>query len=140
MASTTLVNIPATLQNVADGSISGISTISAAIALTTADSGRFFRVSKAGGYTITLPALVPGLQFTFLSGAVAANTVTITAGAAIMTGLWRQISGVATVTAASTSIAFTATSVISDRVDLVCDGTNWYCNASTGVAAGLLFA
>ena len=140
MASTTLINFPVNLQNVADGSISGIAPLTVAIALTTADSGRVFKVSKAAAYIITLPAVSAGLQFTFLSGAVAAFAVTIAGAAGTMVGLWRQISGAATVTAASASISFTATSVIGDRVDLVCDGTNWYCNASTGVAAGLVFA
>ena len=48
--------------------------------LTAADSGKTFTLSLAGGFTVTLPAMVPGLNFKFVVG-IAPTTAYIIASA-----------------------------------------------------------
>ena len=97
----------------------------------------------AAACVVTLPApTTPGLRYQFILGGAAAVgfNVTFTSSAANITGFWRQVSGAASVAAPATSIRFTATAVPGDQISLMSNGTAWYCNADTAVAAGMAFA
>jgi hypothetical protein len=146
MASTALLNAKSVLPFTADKQYRPMAVISGTLALTASDTGRTFTVGKGAAYTITLPALAAGLQFTFISGATAANLVAIGTGTAaqagptIIFGTWRQLSGVATVSAGTATVNFTATSVLGDEIRMWCDGTNWYVKGDSFAAAGISFA
>jgi PPE-repeat protein len=141
MASTALINAKSVLPFTADKQYRPVAVIGAATNLTAADTGRTFIVSKAAAYAITLPAAAPGLNYTFISGAVAANLVSIGAASAatIIYGTWRQISGVATVSGGTATVNFTATSVIGDEIRIMSDGMDWYVKGDSGVAGGISF-
>ena len=102
------------------------------------DSGIVLNVSKASAYTITLPApsiAASGCNYKFVSGAVAANIVTITGGANTAFGVLTNSGG--SVATGVTNVTFTATSVRGDVIEVVCDGTAWNYRGSSSVAAGL---
>ena len=113
-----------------------------AATLTPAMSGTTFICTPrgGGGTAITLPAVSPGLRFRFIHSTTVANAITFAGGANLMNGLWRQVNGTATPGAGVTSIAFTATAVPGDIIDLISDGVSWYAIGNTSVAAGIAFA
>ena len=114
------------------------------IAVSASDSGKIFYLGRDPApvaKVVNIPApTTAGLKYDFImQGTAAANaTVTITSTAANIKGLWRQISGAATVAGPSTSITFTATSIPGDRVTLVSDGTSWMCEVGCVMQALVL--
>jgi len=109
--------------------------------LSAADSGKIFLLPDLGAAkTITLPALSPGLHYTFLNAALAAAfNWTITSGGNNNTGVLVRV-GVVAATAASANgnINFIGgTSVIGDCVEIFSCGTKWSVRATSGAAAGI---
>ena len=111
------------------------------LTLTAADSGKTIFMNAAGGGTITLPALLSGVNFRIMVGATAPTTAWIVDSAE-----GDNISGNLTVNGASVpavaedQINFIAnTALPGDFIDLECDGTNWYV-VGVGNAAGSITA
>jgi hypothetical protein len=92
--------------------------LGAAITLTPQQSGGYFVLSKAAAYTVTIPAPSAanvGLRYTFVSGAVQANTVAVTCGAAANIGTIITANSVGS--AAGTNINFANPSVLGDSAE-----------------------
>jgi len=109
--------------------------------LTPADSGKTIFLNAAGGGTVTLPDVMAGLNFSFIVGATDPTTAWI-----IDSAEGDNINGVLTVNGALVAaeaddqINFVASTAVSgDRIDLTCDGTNWYVKG-VGSAAGSITA
>lgn len=114
--------------------------------LTSTDSGKVFTVTQAAVGVNTLPALQAGLSFTFLVRTAGANVVQVAAAAATpIIGhsiVGPQAGATIRVGAGTATVRFSTTCLIGDRIDLVCDGTNWHCrgtSASDTAATGIIF-
>ncbi len=121
----------------------------AAVTLLPSQTGTVFICTEvpAGASVVTLPDPTIGcLNFDFImtQGAVVAESITFNSPTAnTMVGLWQQVNGTSTPTAnpvVTRSIAFTATAISTDRINLKSDGTYRRASGFTGVVAGLAFA
>lgn len=119
-------------------------TLTAAGAVTAADSGKTFFLNNATGFATALPAPAAGLRFTFIS--ILANTsgnhtITTATSANIIKGQQYVAADAAGDTGtADDTISFVANqSVAGDRVELFSDGTSWFAYAHSAVAAGMTF-
>ena len=143
----------ATLQNVADGSIRGVSApIIVAADLTIADSGRIFTLSNAGlAYSISVPPpTTAGIFYKFHLVATPAAIISITCvTASSMKGFLISSAGIAALSvaaaglgsaAAYTQVRFSVTATAGDYLTMESDGLVWRCFGQSGAAAGLLFA
>ena len=116
----------------------------AASTLTAADSGKTIFLDSATEFATTLPAPVSGLRFTFVVKTApvgTAYTIVTNGGANIIKGMQFNAAGAAGDTGTSDdTITFVASSsVAGDRVDLICDGTNWFAYAYCTLAASITF-
>lgn len=123
---------------------SATSTLTAASTLSADDSGTTYFLNSATEFATTLPAPAAGLRYTFIVKAApsGANYTIVTASSAnIIKGQAYPASGDAgdTGTADDTISFVSAQSVAGDRVELFCDGTNWFAYAYCAVAAGVTF-
>jgi len=115
--------------------------------ISASDSGKIFTVTQAAVGVNTLPALAAGLCYTFILRTAAANVVQIAAAAAATNIIGHSIVGPqagATIRpgAGTATVRFSTTCIVGDRIDLVCDGTNWHCRATSGsnvAATGIIF-
>ncbi len=113
--------------------------------ITAAESGTTFFLNSTTGRVHTLPTAALGLRYTFIIG-VAPNTTTnhtiiSGAGAAGTDIIFGTVDFTTTVPGdAEDTISFVATTTKQgDRVDLICDGTNWYCTASMLASGAITF-
>ena len=113
--------------------------------ITQAQSGSVFYIPQAtANNTISLPALLAGLNFKFIVQATAdgTHTNTIAATAAICSGNITSVAAglTATLITTKTNLILSATAANvkpGDYADFYCDGTNWWIRAYTaGTAAG----
>jgi len=122
----------------------GVEALTAAVTLKTSDSGKVFTLGSAGGFTVTLPAAASATGWTArFYVKVAPTTAYIIAGgtADLMVGTVHSSTGGnadSETTAGADQVNFVAdTSLIGDRVDIVCDGTHYYvqgfCDADGGI-------
>ncbi len=114
--------------------------------LTSADSGKTIWLNAATEFALELPAVAAGLNFKFIVKAApsgASYTVVTPGPAEIIVGKVFSAAGDAgdvENTAGATTITFVnGQAVMGDRVDLECDGTNWYAVGFASVAAGITF-
>jgi hypothetical protein len=121
-------------------------TVAATNAIAVSESGKTFFLSSATEFASTLPAPAAGLRFSFVITAApsgASYTVVTTASAQIIFGKIYSAAGDAgdvENTGGATTITFVdGQSVVGDRVDIVCDGTNYYAVGFASVAAGITF-
>ncbi len=108
------------------------------------DSGKIIITGQTagGGFLYTLPLPAAGLHYRFINGAALALNgslnITTNAGNAIIFGgvTMGPTGGVALIPVnGSTFIGFnSAASLRGDYIDLISDGTNWYCDAHSRVA------
>jgi hypothetical protein len=106
-----------------------------------ADSGKLFTVVQSAGQTFTLPVLQSGLFYTFILK-TPGNFTTVINAASNTPIIGHAISGptatpIITVGAGTGSVRFSTTCVAGDRINLVCDGTNWWadCVSASNTAA-----
>ena len=122
----------------------GVEALTAAVTLKTSDSGKVFTLGTAGGFTVTLPVVTnaKGCVFTFIVK-VDPTTAYIIAG-----GTADKMSGKVVCSAGGNEdeenaitgdqFNFVAnTSLIGDKVEIICDGSGYYGYAITGVAGGI---
>lgn len=114
------------------------------ITLTAAESGRTYYLDAAAEFAVTLPAAALGLKFTFIvkaAPATASYTIVTPGAAELIFGKILSAAGDAgdvENTGGGTTITFVdGQAVIGDRVDMECDGTNWYVVGFASVAAGI---
>ena len=108
--------------------------VGATVVLTASQSGGTFQnVSTSGSPSWTLPAASKGLEFTFLT-ANATEGFTITCADSAVIHAKTSATGTA-ITSTTTITNTQATAVVGDAIALVCDGTNWWIKAQTGIFA-----
>jgi hypothetical protein len=111
--------------------------VGATVVLTASQSGQAFLNNSTSGTPVwTLPAPASGLEFTFICGnttnGMAINTTTASVIHAKTTATGTAITSTAT-TGAITNTQ--ATAVVGDVLNLVCDGTDWWMVAQSGIFA-----
>ena len=130
------------------GTVTGVAATEVVLAtnvITAAESGTTYFLSAVAGFTSTLPAPAIGLQFRFIvltpptsngylivtnaSGNVMSGTHSVTA-----TGGGAAIAGADLITLVANS------AILGDRVDVICDGTNWNVTAFSTLKASITSA
>lgn len=120
-------------------------TVAATNAITAAESGKTFFLNHATEFVSTLPAPAAGLKFTFIvTGAPsgASYTIVTTSSANIIKGNVVSSedaggSGDSETSGGDTITFVDGQAVAGDRVDVVCDGTNWFAYGRCKVVAGI---
>ncbi len=108
------------------------------------ETGSVFFLNSATEFVSTLPAVAAGLHFTFIVTAApsgASYTVVTNASANIIKGNQNSVAGDAgdSGTGDDTITFVDGQSVAGDKVEVFCDGTNWFAYAISRVAAGITF-
>jgi hypothetical protein len=112
--------------------------------ITAAESGTVFFLNSASEFVSTLPAVAAGLHFTFIVTAAPSGanyTIVTDSSANVIIGNQNSVAGDAgdTGTADDTITFVGGQSVAGDKVEVYCDGTNWFAYAISKVAAGITF-
>jgi len=118
-------------------------TVAAANVIASNESGTVYFLNDATEFASTLPAVAAGLHYTFIvTGAPSGADYTITTDSSANVILGQVYCNAGTDEDSETSgcdtISFVGgTSVVGDRVELYCNGTNWFaygfCNATGGI-------
>lgn len=137
-AATVLGTRPLLTVKSSNGSVANLGstdTVTAASTLTVNDAGKTIFLNSATEFATTLPAPAAGLRFTFIvsaapSGAdytiVTASSANIIKGSVYSSDL-NAASDADFETSGGDTISFvSAKAVAGDRVELFCDGTNWF--------------
>ena len=107
----------------------------AAATLTTADAGKTIFLKLAAGFVTTLPLPAAGLSFEFIVGTapsagsytiVTSGSANIIKGQVYSSDLNAATDGDLETAGGDTITLVTAKAVAGDRVELRCDGTNWF--------------
>ena len=110
------------------GTNGAVKTLAANETLAPADTGKVFICSQAGAYDITLPEVADakGWVGTFLLGTAGSNDFDIIGGTTdVMIGV--ECGDTNVVIDAADKVTFVANNaVVGERVDIICDGTNYY--------------
>ncbi|MDP6584806.1 MAG: hypothetical protein QF535_09125 [Anaerolineales bacterium] len=120
------------------GSSPCIKALAADTTLSLADSGKKFICSQVGAYNITLPAVgdAKGWEGTFVLGTAGANDFDIIGGTAdVMVGVDCGDANTAIDNADKVTFA-SGSAVVGERIDIFCDGTNYYVTMFAASDAG----
>lgn len=118
-----------------------VKSLTAATVLTANDSGTTFGLNLAGGFDVTLPAPLNGVEYEFIVQTAPTTAYTVTATGNIVYGTLSMPTGGVVAVAAKDVTSFVAnTAAIGDRVKMKSDGTNWYATGFTGVNGGITIA
>jgi len=111
--------------------------------ITAAESGSVFFLNSATEFVSTLPAVRAGLHYTFIVTAApsgASYTVVTDSSANVILGTVHASDGAdadSELSGCDTINFVDGAAVVGDRVEVWCDGTNWFaiahCNVSTGI-------
>ena len=119
-----------------------IDGVTATPAITAKDSGKIVTLNaSAGAITLILPTPTAGLNYKFIIVATNTNAVTIKSSSDgtnvtdLMMGSITVNNDTTNVTSVADELVFTNSATIGDIAEVVCDGTNWFWNA-TGAASG----
>ncbi len=122
-------------------------SLTAAATLTANDSGKTFFLNLAGGFTVTLPTVTDGVEYTFIVGTAPTTAYIITNALGTagdnMVGHVLSSSGGPEDTEPTNgdSISFVAnTAVRGDRIHVISDGTSWHVVGSCAATGGILIA
>lgn len=127
---------------------SGVETVAATNVITAAEHGKTFFLSHATEFASTLPAAAAGLKFSFIvaDAPESANYTIVTDSSAnvILGQIYTVDVDSATnpefVTAGVDTITIVAAkAVVGDRVDVICDGTNWFAYCFCSVFDAITF-
>jgi hypothetical protein len=122
-------------QSVVVGDAHKVITVSATTKVLSADdSGAVVFLAGGSAATATLPTVQSGLKFTFI--VTSAQQHIINGGATLMKGMVTAVRAAGPQVSqqknsAGNQITFNSSAQIGDRVDVVCDGTNWYVSGMT---------
>lgn len=126
----------------------GVEDLTATNTLTAADSGKVLTLNSATEFATTLPAVANGLTFTFIvkaapSGAdytiVTASSANVIIGQVVSSDLNAVSDGDFETSGADTISFVSAKAVKGDKVELYCDGTNWYVTGYCSVFDAITF-
>ena len=138
-----VVNATAAEINQAADNSANAEIVAATNVITVAESGATFFLNNATEFVSTLPAVAIGLRYKFIiTGAPsgASYTIVTDSSANVITVILTAggIDDASDVATARDVITFVdAQSVAGDWVDCISDGTNWFCQDSAAVAAGI---
>lgn len=112
--------------------------------LTAAESGKILVLNSATAFVTTLPAVSAGLRFTFYAGAtqVTGGNHTIVPNASNDNTIYGEylVAGATIPASAEGSINWIADTILpGDRVEVVCDGTNWYVSGAAAATGAITF-
>lgn len=118
--------------------------VTATNVITAAESGSVFFLNSSTEFVSTLPAPAAGLHYTFIVTAAPSGdsyTVVTNSSSNIIKGKQISVAGDAgdTGTGDDTISFVDGQAVAGDRVEVWCDGTNWFAVGISNVAAGLTF-
>lgn len=130
--------------NMAADSSANLEVVTTTNVITAAESGKIFILNSATAFVSTLPAVAAGLRFTFIAGAtqVTGGNHTIVPNAANDNTIYGEylVAGATVPASAEGSINIIADTVLpGDRIDLVCDGTNWYVSGAAAATGAVTF-
>jgi hypothetical protein len=130
-----------TWHEVARSQKNSFESLTAAKTLLEGDSGKTYFLNAAGGFTVTLPSPVKGLKFTFIvqTAPTTAYIVKLPTANATLFGVAIDINATAIGTVEDQINFVAATSVVGDRAEFCCDGTNWYAYTYSGASGGITF-
>lgn len=120
--------------------VSLVETVAATNVITAGETGKTFFLSSATEFVSTLPAVAAGLRFTFIvaaapSGAsytiVTNSSANVIKGAVFSADLNAASDGDIETSGGDTITLVDSKAVAGDRVELWCDGTNWFAHAFT---------
>jgi hypothetical protein len=129
----------------AGGAVAGaIEVVTAANVLTAAENGTTYILNSATAFATTLPAVAAGLRFVFIAGVaqVTGGNHTIVPNAADDDTIYGEylVAGLTVPASAEGSINWVADTILpGDRVELVCDGTNWYVSGAAAASGAITF-
>ncbi len=119
-------------------------TLTGTTTLVAQDSGKTLYLNSATEFAVTLPAPFLGAKFKFVIAAAPSGadyTVVTAAAAQVLVGAIHSAAGDAgdaeTTLGANTITFVSAQSVMGDWVEVESDGTNWYVQGFSAVAAGI---
>ena len=138
-------NVTGNLTGVVNAGVIPTEVVLATNVIAAAESGTTYFLSALAGFASTLPAPAIGLMYRFIvltpptsngytiltnaSGNVMSGTHSVTA-----TGGGSAIAGADTITLVANS------AILGDRVDVICDGTNWNVTAFSTLKASITSA
>lgn len=143
----TVTATAAELNNAADTS-ANVETVAATNVIAASESGTTYFLNHATEFASTLPTPAAGLRFSFIvaNAPESANYTIVTAsGTDLIHGMVvcsQDAGGTADSsagTAADTITFVAAKAVLGDRVDVICDGTNWFAVAYSSVFDAITF-
>lgn len=144
-AATTATAVEITMA--ADNSVN-TEIVTATNVITAAESGATFFLNSATEFASTLPAPAAGLRYSFIVTAAPSGadyTITTNSSANIIIGQTYTVDvNSATdpdfeATGCDTISFVSAKSIVGDRVDVICDGTNWFAQAFCSVFDAITF-
>lgn len=143
----TPIYVQSNVLNLSPQSTGGGEVLTAAKTLVAGDSGKTFYLNLAGGFTVTLPAPLLGLNFEFIvkTAPTTAYIIATSGGANIMCGGVNELE-VDTGddgpydTDADVLNFVASVAVQGDFVQMRCDGTNWYFYGQTNADGGVTTA
>lgn len=115
--------------------VDAVETVTATNTIAASESGATFFLSSATEFVSTLPAPAAGLRFTFIVAAapasasytiVTASSANIIKGQVYSSDLNAASDGDIETSGGDTITLVDSKSVAGDRVELFCDGTNWF--------------
>tara|TARA_B100001939_G_scaffold333967_1_gene334474 strand:- start:2519 stop:2938 length:420 start_codon:yes stop_codon:yes gene_type:complete len=118
-----------------------VDTVSAAVTLTAADSGKWYKLDASAGVTVTLPSVKSGLNFRFVvaSAFATSNFVIDSAEGDNINGIL-VVNGASVAASGEDQINFVASAEsVGDFIELWSDGSNWFVYG-IGSAAGSITA
>lgn len=113
----------------------------AASTISAQDSGKIFIIPVlTGNRIISLPAVQAGLRYRFIAGGILAATATLTPtvnglmNGTLLMNTAGNVSAANVAKTAGNTVVMNAVCAVGDWVDLVSDGTNWYCSGASKIA------
>ena len=130
--------------NMAADSSANTEVVTTTNVITAAESGKTFILNSATAFVTTLPAVAAGLRFTFYAGAtqVTGGNHTIVPNASNDNTIYGEylVAGATVPASAEGSINWIADTILpGDKVEVFCDGTNWYVSGAAAATGAITF-
>ena len=118
-----------------------VHNLTGAYTVLASDSGKVFTIDQDATFVITLPADQEGLNYKFIVTDAGSGEVHITSGASNGIKGWSMdpTTGINAIDNVLVEIA-SSTATVGDVVELVNDGTTWWCKSFSGATNGIVGA
>lgn len=128
--------------NMAADNSANLEVVTTTNVITAAESGKTFILNSATAFVSTLPAAAAGLRYTFIAGATqvtGGNHTIVPTDDNTVYGEY-LVAGATIPASAEGSINWVADTILpGDRVDVICDGTNWYVSGAAAATGAITF-